>query len=299
MGCIADVARDDARAAGIGGFTMNALHVTWNTIHPRDDLVAAPSGQARAVRSGRPRWVVPVVMAMAAAVSGACGGGADPGATATDPSTTPPAPTTSAASPSPTLTTPGQLGEPGFPYPADSALSVVGVAHDDVLNVRSGPGTSFPVVATLGPVADDVTATGRVWQSESSWWTEVSPSGTTGWVNTRLVAGRDGTQDVTSQVITKLGSRPVATSMVDLGRTVASSRAPGPEEASIVMSVAPSVGDLGEVSYDVVGLSDDSVKAQRLHVFGQPTGSGGFSLKSVEATSFCARGAPPSGGLCP
>ncbi|MGR3541043.1 MAG: peptide-binding protein [Hasllibacter sp.] len=33
---------------------------------------------------------------------------------------------------------------------------VVGVAADDVLNVRSGPGASFPVVGSLGPGARDV-----------------------------------------------------------------------------------------------------------------------------------------------
>ena len=47
---------------------------------------------------------------------------------------------------------------------------------------------------------------------------------------------------------------------------------------------------------DVVGLGDDSVAGQRLHVFGTP-GQESFTLKSVEATPFCYRGVAPS-GLC-
>jgi hypothetical protein len=155
------------------------------------------------------------------------------------------------------------------------------------------------VVATLDPIAAGVETTGRIWESET-WWIEVTAEGSTGWASLRLLAGRDGTRDVTSQVVTTLGDRPTSDTMSDLGQTVAESRVSGPETASIVMSVAPTEGDLGEVTFDVVGLSDDSVKAERLQVFGQPTGSDqGFSLKSVESTSFCARGAPSDGGLCP
>jgi hypothetical protein len=175
----------------------------------------------------------------------------------------------------------------------------VGVAYDDVLNIRRGPGTSFPIVATLPPLADDVTATGRGWLAgPGSLWYEVSRSGTTGWAAGRFLAWRGGTDDVTSPVVARVGHVPVAETMIDLGRVVAEARVYGPEKSLITMSVAPSVGDLGEVTYDVVGLSDDSVWAQRLHVFGQPTDSGeGFSLKSVEATSFCARG-PSDDGRC-
>jgi hypothetical protein len=59
--------------------------------------------------------------------------------------------------------------------------------------------------------------------------------------------------------------------------------------------VAPSVGDLGEVTYDVIGLGDDAVRGLRLHVFGQPIDEG-FSLKTVEMTALCGRGADDDGG---
>lgn len=274
---------------------MNAIRVTREQTHIQRGRVAAPLIDVAALKDRRRSGcAVSLAVIVLVAVTGGCGGGETGAGAPSGTSTTSPVPSTSA--PAPSLSTPGQLGEPGFPYPAGSALSVVGVAHDDVLNVRAGPAPSFPVVATLGPVADGVMTTGRVWQSES-WWIEVSPSGTTGWANLRLLGGRDGTEDVTSRVITVLGGRPVAKTMADLGRTVAASRVPGPEKPSIAMSVAPTTD---EVTYDVVGLFDDSILAERLQIVGQPTASGqGFALKSVQATSFCARGAPSTGGLCP
>jgi hypothetical protein len=64
----------------------------------------------------------------------------------------------------------------------------------------------------------------------------------------------------------------------------------------IVMSVAPTVGDLGEVTYDVVGLGDDALGGVRLHVFGDPAEGGeGFVLSNVERTFICSRGVTDDG----
>jgi hypothetical protein len=60
--------------------------------------------------------------------------------------------------------------------------------------------------------------------------------------------------------------------------------------------VAPSEGDLGEVTFDVVGYPDDAVYGQRLHVFGRSGEGGGFDLKSVESTLLCRRGV--ADGVC-
>lgn len=62
------------------------------------------------------------------------------------------------------------------------------------------------------------------------------------------------------------------------------------------MSVAPTMGDLGEVTYDVIGLGDDATLGYRLHVFGQAV-SDGISLHSVERTALCTRGVTTD-GLC-
>ena len=64
------------------------------------------------------------------------------------------------------------------------------------------------------------------------------------------------------------------------------------------MVIPPTVGDLGEVTFDVIGLLDDAQLGWRLHIFGQPTEGGeGFSLKSVEGTALCGRGVTDD-GLC-
>ena len=86
----------------------------------------------------------------------------------------------------------------------------------------------------------------------------------------------------------QLGGTPGAETMLDLGLIVAEGIA-GDPSADIVMSVAPSVGDFGEVTFDVTGFEDDSVRGSRLHVFGQPIDEA-FLLASVEGTVICARG---------
>ena len=186
---------------------------------------------------------------------------------------------------------PSLPGEPfdGFPQQG-SELGVMGVAHDDVLNVRAGPGTDQRIVATAAPTADDLVATGRARRLSRSIWYEVTVDGTTGWASSRFLGFVDGTDDVTAAF---LGGQPppAAETMVELGQMVAAHFASEDPPSRIVQSVAPSVGDLGEVTYDVVGLGDDSVAGFRLHVFAAPHDSGdGFVLTSIESTTFCWRG---------
>ena len=106
-----------------------------------------------------------------------------------------------------------------------------------------------------------------------------------------------------------LGGVPTAASMLELGGIVAAATASVDDPVSrVTVTVAPSEGgDLGEVTYDVVGLPDDSVVGVRLHVFGTPTDAdlprsaflqtSAFTLKTVESTSLCGRGVTPD-GLC-
>ena len=62
-----------------------------------------------------------------------------------------------------------------------------------------------------------------------------------------------------------------------------------------VVSGGPSVGDLGEITLDIATTGDDSVAAQRIHVFGTPMEEA-FVLKAVELTVLCWRGV--SAGKC-
>ncbi len=188
-------------------------------------------------------------------------------------------------------------GEPfeGFAEAGDR-LIVVGVAHDDSLNVRVGPGTGYPVAATLAPTATGVVATGDARLLDQSLWYGVTVAGEDGWANAAFLAFEGGVDDVTSEIVASLGEIPTAETMLDLGLLVAEDRSATDVESRVVVVVGPTVGDLGEVTYDVIGLADDSLYGVRLHVFGQPLPGGeGFGLGSVEQTLLCGRGADPSG----
>jgi hypothetical protein len=174
---------------------------------------------------------------------------------------------------------------------------VVGVAFDDVLNVRAAPGIDQAIVAMLDPLEAGVTALGNTRQLPNSFWYEVEFGGVTGWASAAFLAYLGDTTDQTALLVADLGATPEAETMLDLGRIVAEALASEEPASRIVVSVAPTVGDLGEVTYDVIGLGDDALFGIRLHVFGTPSEGGeGFSLKSVEQTALCGRGV--SEGLC-
>jgi uncharacterized protein YraI len=243
-------------------------------------------------------------------LAAACGGSdtADPttttalsGPTTTTSSTLAPTTTTTRAStttlPGPTTTTTTLPGDPlDFGPSSGDVLGVVAVAFDDVLNLRAGPGTDFEVLKKLPARSDRVIANGRARALTNSIWYEVTALGVTGWSSSTYLAYLGSTDDITSEIIARLGETPQAETMAGLGLIVAESYPATERPRRVRMSGAPSVGDLGEVIYDVVDFADDSVRGLRLHIFGQPTEDGeGFSLKSVEAISLCARGVTDDG----
>ncbi len=219
-----------------------------------------------------------------------------------DPTTTTEASTTEGSEPSSVssetsagVSSTGSTELPGEPFEGFVAngdqLGVVGVAHDDVLNVRAGPGTDQAVLAQLDPLAVDLVATGRGRRLTRTIWYEVRSGAVTGWSNASFLAFHGTVDDVTAEIIEQLGSRPITETMLELGMIVAEARSSDDVDSRMVLSVAPTVGDLGEVTFDVIGLADDALYGYRLHVFGQPTESGeGFGLGSVEQTSLCGRG---------
>ncbi len=252
-------------------------------------------------------------MTAALLILSACGGGdtssdtstSSPPATTTttEDTTTTTEDTTTTASTSTTIestTTTASDGLPGEPFDlfmdAGDELGVMGVAFDDVLNVRAKPGTDQPVLETLAPTDEGVVATGEERLLPNSIWYEVDANGTIGWVSSSFVGFVGGVDDSTSQYLAEF-PWPEAETMNELGQIVADNVASEDPPSRIVRSVAASVGDLGEVTYDVIGIGDDATAGWRLHIFGTPTESGeGFSLKSIERTTFCSRGL--SGELC-
>lgn len=202
-----------------------------------------------------------------------------------------------------TTSAPGPSELPGerieiFPYEGTS-LGVVGVEADDVLNVRAEPEASAGVVTELDPLADGISPTGHNRQlDDGAIWAEISVEGTTGWANTAFLAHLGDVRDVTSELYPDVADRPSAITVDELGRQVANRRAGDGEPAPRVVVVdGPTVGDLGEITVDVLDYPDDAQLGERLHVFAEPDPSGdGFSLRTVESTTLCRRGV--SEGLC-
>jgi hypothetical protein len=69
--------------------------------------------------------------------------------------------------------------------------SVVRVASDDALNVRSGPGVENEIIVSLSPTASGVMLTGRETLVGSSVWVEIVTEQGTGWVNGYYLAAED------------------------------------------------------------------------------------------------------------
>ncbi len=174
-------------------------------------------------------------------------------------------------------------------------LAVVGIAYDDVLNVRAAPGAFNPILDTIEPTGT-ATPTGTARDLGRAIWFEHDTGDAVGWSNLSFAAYAGGTDDATEEVVSVLGEIPIAESMGALGLIVAMSLATSEPASRIVMSVAPTQGDLGEVTYDVIGLGDDSVYGYRLHIFGEEV-IDGFSLDTVERTALCSRGVDAD-GLC-
>lgn len=265
------------------------------------------------------RRVIPALLAIVALVTAACGGGTAATTTTTLPPTTSTTIGTTTSTGQPTTTSTGQptttstvgvtttsapgtpttTGIPGDPIdfgPAEGdVLMVIGVRHDDVLNLRTGPGTKQRILDEIPPTFTDLMARGNTRQLPASFWIEVDYEGTRGWVSLAFIGYEGDTTDDTAKVVSDLGESPVEATMPDLGQMIAEVYAsPSDPESDIVQVTPVSTGDLAEVTYDVVGLGDDAVRGVRIHVFAEKT-SGGFGLKSVEVTALCGRGVDADG----
>jgi hypothetical protein len=210
----------------------------------------------------------------------------EPTTTSVIPTTTRPPATTSP----PGATSSTLPGEPiDFGPAAGDVLMVMGVSHDDVLNLRAAPGPSQVIVGTIAPTYMGLVAQGETREIPGAFWIEVDHDGELGWVNMAYVGYAGGVDDVTAAVMAELGSPVTAVDMIELGRVVAEALASADPESDIVRVTPVSTGDLHEVTYDVVGFGDDAVAGMRLHVFGERSVSG-FTLKTVEGLMICSRG---------
>lgn len=167
---------------------------------------------------------------------------------------------------------------------------VIGVAHDDVLNLRAGPGTNAEVVDGIPPTYDDLVAVGNTRELPRSFWIEVDYEDSRGWVSLAFVGYAGAVVDDTALVVDKLGGYPSNDTMTGLAEEVADVFAIEEEGGSDVVQVTPvTSGDLTEVTYDVIGLADDSLRGLRLHIFAEETADG-FTLSNLEVRVICGRG---------
>lgn len=215
--------------------------------------------------------------------------------------TTTPTVATVTTTTAPTTTTfprwPGEGLNVGVPTPAEGpVVSVVGVAFDDTLNVRSGPGIDFGVVGELAPTATRITGTGEGWQLPTGalWW-EIDAGAVRGWANSSFLSRIGDVGDITDRVNALVDALPPHEDMAGLGFVVAEAFVDPDVGSTVVLVTAPTISDPNTVAYDVIGAADDSIEGTRLYVTGLPSDEG-FVLGSVEAAPMCARGV--SAGLC-
>ena len=249
--------------------------------------------------------------------------------------TTEPPATTNAPAEAPPTTDPAGVttvplpGEPSDFGPAEgAALVVVGVDHDDVLNVRDVP--AGEIIATLGLLnpyvgllevreapsgeilaspdswEDAIVATGRTRALPTTTWHELRVAGLTGWSSAAHLAQLGATDDVTAHIIELLGQGLQADAMLDLGFMVAETMASDEPPSRVVVSVAPFVFEaIGEITIDVLNIGDDSVMGFRLGIFADAgedwmsESPGPFTLRVVSSTVLCypSRGVTED-GLC-
>ncbi|NND01739.1 MAG: hypothetical protein HKN91_03045 [Acidimicrobiia bacterium] len=139
------------------------------------------------------------------------------GPTTTSSTTTPLVPTTTSPTTSTTSTTsttaPTTTGASAA-FNEDAAVyRVVGVAGDDVLNVRSGPGIANEIVAMYGHDYEAVLTTGNGWTTPNgSDWVEVTDAQFKGWVNKRFL-------EMINQTRVPLGEFPCSVGPDDQGST--------------------------------------------------------------------------------
>lgn len=226
---------------------------------------------------------------------------------------------------------------PGEPFEfgpsAGTVLQVVGVSHDDVLNLRDEPygdviatlanehdaetgswllvvrsAASGEAVAEIDQSSGGVAALGNTRRLPTTIWHEVEAGGVRGWVSAEYAALLGNDYDMTDTVLDAVGEVLKADTLVGLAMRVADVLVGGAEEQPrVAVSSAPRVsqGDAA-VALDVLGLADDSLRGYRLQVLADPpqdnlttAAAGPYTLRALHATVICDshRGATAE-GLC-
>ena len=93
---------------------------------------------------------------------------------------------------------------------------VTGVATDDVLNIRSAPTASAPVIGSFAPHEIEIEVTGK---DDSSKWASVNFGEATGWASLRYLTRQEGNPDYAiAQHFTCFGTEPFWSLQVTQGQ---------------------------------------------------------------------------------
>lgn len=210
---------------------------------------------------------------------------------------------TSAATAEPAATTTPDTELPGTPATfgpaAGTQLGVIGVAHDDWLNVRDVP--NGEVVATLtlqlspqSPAESallvrdaeaeaafarigvaGVTATGRSRDLATSTWHEIQAGPIIGWASSNYLAPLvpETALDITAQVTADIDGATTADTFTALVERIVATVV-SDEPASRVRTVAPpgAFEAVVDIAVDVVGQPDDSIRGYRLLISADAAG---------------------------
>lgn len=204
----------------------------------------------------------------------------------------------------PTASTVPDDSLPGTPAafgPAEGTrLGVIGVNHDDWLNLREVPNGTIVATLTIrignsaaeGPsllvqepdgvghlATLDITgliATGRTRDLPTSTWHEIQAGPVVGWASSNFLAPFASGQrhDVTNEVVLGIGEDAEAATLGELTDAVVAEFASAADPVSRVRTVAPPSAFEGvvEVAIDIVGLPDDSVRGYRLVIAADAAG---------------------------
>jgi hypothetical protein len=212
----------------------------------------------------------------------------------------PPETTTTTGPDTPTTAAALSWGEPYddlYGLAAGEEIFVIGVRHDDVLNVRAGPGTEHATVTTLHPWGSaTVTGKSRI-LANGAVWHEVTANGATGWAH-RAYLSRMSSWETDEWIMAQLGDASAPT-MLELGEMVTGiyQQSQSEDPPTVELTLAPRFGDDGgELGYDVIGFYDDSELGARVHIFVSTTETGDYYVVDIQVRSMCWRGV--SEGLC-
>ena len=205
----------------------------------------------------------------------------------------------------------GELaGEPlDFGPSAGTPLAIVGVAFDDSLNFRAEPSPDADVLASFGPLSEDLdtSALGEAWAAPSGVWWKVNVAGTEAWANQAFLGSLGSSINGYDQLSAELDVFEYET-IEAAALAVAALRSSEDPESRVVLASEPLAFETGGfVVVDVLDLGDDSVKGERIRVdvqtvFDEESGEEGaqdvdyFRIVDIELTPICGRGV--SDGLC-